>query len=50
VVESKSGTNSRPMLPEADVMRMDLGGIAFVVMWFLDLVGYCADTDLLRRR
>lgn len=27
VVERRRGISSRPMLPEAEVMRMDLGGI-----------------------
>lgn len=29
VVERRRGISSRPMLPEAEVMRMDLGGIGF---------------------
>jgi hypothetical protein len=40
VVESKRGINSRPMLPEADVRRIDFGGIAFFIdRWFSGLVG-----------
>jgi hypothetical protein len=40
VVESQRGINSRPMLPEADVRRIDFGGIAFFIdRWFSGLVG-----------
>ena len=41
VVERRSGMSSRPMLPEAEVMRIDLGGIVaffFPVLFLLMMV------------
>ena len=38
VVERRSGMRSRPMLPEAEVMRIDLGGIVGFLVWFIFLV------------
>lgn len=52
VVERRRGIRTRPMLPEADVMRMDFGDIVGDVVWKLlekivlltgDLVGQIDD-------
>ena len=35
VVERRRGMSSRPMLPEAEVMRIDLGGMVAFYLFFL---------------